>query len=84
MFRGEAFYAGFQEFGTKHHEANPFLLPALSLVEGSLHGLYSKAVREFIEAEKEEFLDEGKKRFFYVLVWSELGNRNDFFFVFYC
>lgn len=35
LFAGETFYGGFQEYGTKHMTANPFLLPAMLENEGT-------------------------------------------------
>lgn len=43
---GEQFYGMFQEFGTPHHRAQPFLRPALDEVEPKVASIVAAAVKK--------------------------------------
>ncbi len=52
LFSGETYYGAFQEFGTEHMEANPFLLPAMLENERSAKSMFTKAMREIVKQEE--------------------------------
>ncbi len=49
MFRGDQFYAGFQELGTHDMEANPFLRPALYNNRDEIVGVFRAALMAAVE-----------------------------------
>ena len=46
IYRGHGFYAGFQEFGTRHHGAQPYMVPAAHAGEVILERKVTDAVRD--------------------------------------
>lgn len=52
LFRGEAYYGGFQEFGTVNMQPNSFMLPALDLSRGTVLAQFGQAMREAIAKEQ--------------------------------
>lgn len=48
LFKGEQFYGGFIELGTKKMEAKPYLRPALYDNEAKVRETFADSLREFI------------------------------------
>lgn len=49
LFAGDEFYGGFQELGTKHMPADPYLRPALYGNEAKIRGLFIDDMNELIK-----------------------------------
>lgn len=51
MFKGEQFYGGFVEFGTKRARAKPFLRPAVDAEAGRARLIFRHAIQEGLSRE---------------------------------
>lgn len=49
LFQGDQYYGGFQEFGTKYMEANPFMQPAMDMSEGAVRSAFQAELPAIIE-----------------------------------
>lgn len=51
LFQGDQFYGAFQEFGTKHMPANPYLAPAMAGSESTVRGAFQTALPPIVETQ---------------------------------
>ncbi len=49
LFKGETFYGGFQEFGTKHQPARPFIRPAFDANVAGAVTIIAKSLRDKLD-----------------------------------